>query len=30
MALLDSATQSRGWYRDGLRGWLDEVQRVGE
>ena len=30
MALLDSATQSRGWYRDGLRGWLDEVQRMGE
>ena len=30
MALLDSATQSRGWYRDGLRGWIDEVQRMGE
>ena len=30
MALLDSETKSRGWYRDGLRGWLDEVQRMGE
>jgi hypothetical protein len=25
MALLDS-----DWYRDGLRRWLDEVQRIGE
>ncbi len=30
MAPLDSATQSRGWYRDGLRGWIDEVQSIGE
>ena len=30
MALLDSEVKSRGWYRDGLRGWLDEVQRMGE
>jgi len=30
MALLDSATESRGWYQDGLRGWLDQVQQMGE
>ena len=30
MALLDSATESRGWYQDGLRGWLDQVRQMGE
>ena len=31
MALLDSQTKSRGWYRDGLRGWLDAGrQSMGE
>jgi hypothetical protein len=30
MALLDSESSSRGWYRDGLRGWLDQVQQMGE
>ena len=30
MALLDSAHATRGWYRDGLRGWLDQVQQIGE
>ena len=30
MAITDTANEPRVHYRDGLRGWLDEVQRMGE
>jgi len=30
MAFIDAETQPRVPYRDGLHGWLEEVQRIGE
>jgi hypothetical protein len=30
MAIADTASEPRAHYRNGLRGWLEEVQRLGE
>ena len=30
MAFVETEARPRLYYRDGLRGWLNEVQRIGE